>query len=68
MLYRFCSIAKILKQLTIGFQRGLTVFHSFSEDLKKYDFDEILKPLNDDLNILETNGIQVPCIAFTILL
>ncbi|XP_037401191.1 uncharacterized protein LOC119265236 [Pygocentrus nattereri] len=36
----------------------VTLFHS--EDLKKYGFDPILKPLVDDLRILETEGVQVP--------
>lgn len=36
----------------------VALFHS--EDLKKYGFDPILKPLVDDLKILETEGMQVP--------
>lgn len=36
----------------------VALFHS--EDLKKYGFEPILKPLIDDLKILETEGIQLP--------
>lgn len=36
----------------------VSLFHS--EDLKKYGFDSILKPLVDDLKVLETEGMQVP--------
>ncbi|XP_035805853.1 uncharacterized protein LOC111571121 isoform X1 [Amphiprion ocellaris] len=36
----------------------VALFHS--QDLKTYGFDEILKPLVDDLKILETQGIEVP--------
>lgn len=36
----------------------VALFHS--EDLKKYGFDPILKPLVGDLKILETEGVQVP--------
>lgn len=36
----------------------VALFHS--QDLKKYGFDDILKPLVDDLKILETEGIGVP--------
>lgn len=36
----------------------VSVFHS--EDLKKYGFDAILKPLLDDLKNLEVEGMQVP--------
>lgn len=36
----------------------VALFHT--EDLKKYGFDPILKPLVDDLKILETEGMQVP--------
>lgn len=36
----------------------VTLFHS--EDLKKYGFDHILKPLLNDLKILEAEGMQVP--------
>ena len=32
----------------------------YTEDLKKYGFNEILKPLIEDLNILETRGIEIP--------
>ena len=32
----------------------------YTEDLKTYDFDETLKPLIDDLKILETKGIHLP--------
>ena len=31
-----------------------------SQDLKKYGFDEILKPLVDDVKKLENEGIEVP--------
>lgn len=34
----------------------------YSEDLKTYGFASIFKPLIDDLNILETEGIQLPFI------
>ncbi|XP_041823596.1 uncharacterized protein LOC121628577 [Melanotaenia boesemani] len=34
----------------------------YTEDLKKYGFEEILKPLIDDLEILETQGIKLPFI------
>ena len=34
----------------------------YTEDLKTYGFDLILKPLIDDLKILETTGIQLPFI------
>ncbi|XP_053475799.1 uncharacterized protein LOC128605004 [Ictalurus furcatus] len=33
----------------------------YMEDLKTYGFDVIPKPLIDDLKILETEGIQLPC-------
>ncbi|XP_007566221.1 uncharacterized protein LOC103147693 [Poecilia formosa] len=36
----------------------VALFHS--QDLKMYGFDDILKPLVDDLKILEKQGIQVP--------
>ncbi|XP_056466516.1 uncharacterized protein LOC130405457 [Gadus chalcogrammus] len=36
----------------------VALFHS--EDLKKYGFDPILKPLLNDLKILEADGMQVP--------
>lgn len=36
----------------------VALFHS--QDLRKYGFDDILKPLVDDLKILETQGIEVP--------
>lgn len=36
----------------------VALFHS--QDLKTYGFDNILKPLVDDLKILETQGIEVP--------
>lgn len=36
----------------------VALFHS--QDLKTYRFDDILKPLVDDLKILETQGIEVP--------
>ncbi len=36
----------------------VALFHS--QDLKTYGFDDILKPLVDDLKILETQGIEVP--------
>jgi len=36
----------------------VALFHS--EDLKKYEFEPILKPLINDLEILETEGIQLP--------
>lgn len=39
----------------------VALFHS--EDLKKYGFEPILKPLIDDLKILETEGIQLPFLA-----
>ena len=34
----------------------------YTQDLKTYGFEEILKSLIDDLNILETKGIQLPFI------
>ncbi|XP_041935316.1 uncharacterized protein LOC121697735 [Alosa sapidissima] len=34
----------------------------YTSDLKKYGFDEIFKPLIEDLKILETRGIRIPCI------
>lgn len=34
----------------------------YTEDLKMYGFDTILKPLINDLKILETKGIQLPFI------
>jgi len=34
----------------------------YTQDLKTYGFEEILKPLIDDLKILETEGIQLPFI------
>jgi len=36
----------------------VALFHS--QDLKKYGFDEILKPLVDDVKKLENEGIEVP--------
>ena len=36
----------------------VALFHS--EDLKKYGFDPILKPLLNDLTMLEAEGMQVP--------
>lgn len=36
----------------------VALFHS--QDLKKYGFDEILKPLIDDVKTLEMEGIEVP--------
>ncbi|KAK0153147.1 hypothetical protein N1851_005164 [Merluccius polli] len=36
----------------------VALFHS--EDLKKYGFDPIIKPLLNDLKILEAEGMQVP--------
>lgn len=36
----------------------VALFHS--QDLKKYGFDNILKPLIDDVKTLETEGIEVP--------
>ncbi|XP_028310661.1 uncharacterized protein LOC114468147 [Gouania willdenowi] len=36
----------------------VALFHS--EDLKKYGFDPILKPLVDDLKVLETEGVLLP--------
>lgn len=39
----------------------VAMFHS--EDLKIYGFDPILKPLVDDLKILETQGMEVPFLA-----
>lgn len=32
----------------------------YSDDLKTYGFNKILKPFIDDLKILETEGIQLP--------
>lgn len=32
----------------------------YTEDLKKYGFEKILKPLISDLKVLETNGIKLP--------
>lgn len=37
-----------------------------TQDLKTYGFEEILKPLIDDLKILETKGIQLPFIDETL--
>lgn len=36
----------------------VSLFHS--QDVKKYGFDEILKPLINDIKVLETEGIEVP--------
>ena len=36
----------------------VALFHS--QDLKKHRFDNILKPLIDDVKTLETEGIEVP--------
>lgn len=36
------------------------LWHSHSEDLEKYGFDEILKPLIDDVKALATEGIEAP--------
>lgn len=36
----------------------VALFHS--QDLRKYGFDEILKPLIDDVKTLEMEGIEVP--------
>lgn len=41
-----------------------TVF--YTQDLKTYGFEEILKPLIDYLKILETKGIQLPFIDETL--
>lgn len=36
----------------------VALFHS--EDFKKYGFDPILKPLVDDIKVLEIEGMLVP--------
>lgn len=36
----------------------VALFHS--EDLKKFGFDPVLKPLADDIKVLEAEGMQVP--------
>lgn len=35
----------------------------YTQDLKTYGFEEIIKPLIDDLKILETKGIQLQFIV-----
>lgn len=67
MLHRFCSIKMILKQLTrlFYFNKPPTNVELHANECASYSsfgFYEILKPLIDDLKILETKGIQL---AFT---
>lgn len=54
----------ILRNLPPKFNSVLTNIHVISlfhsQDLKKYGFDDILKPFIDDLKTLETEGIEVP--------
>lgn len=52
-----CFIWRNLNSVFMNIQL-VALFHS--EDLKKYGFDPILKPLVDDIKVLETFGMQVP--------
>lgn len=56
-IHKLGCIYFILRNLPPKYN-GVALFHS--QDLKKYGFDDILKPLVDDLKILETQGIEVP--------
>lgn len=61
-IHKLGCIYFILRNLPLKFNSVLMNIHTvvlfYSEDLKKYGFDAILKPLVEDLKILETKGIH----------
>lgn len=63
-IHKMGCIYFILRNLPPKFNSVLTNIHVISlfhsQDLKKYGFDPILKPLIDDIKILEKEGIAVP--------
>ncbi|KAF7651237.1 hypothetical protein LDENG_00113750, partial [Lucifuga dentata] len=65
-IHKLGCIYFTLKNLPPKFNSVLMNVHLtalfYTEDLKTYGFDNILKPLIDDLKILETEGIQLPFI------